>query len=419
MDDLKIIPPEAPETSENGRHRRHAQAGGHKRHAHNGSKKHAIRFLLCFSSFFIGLVVGMVVIHYKSSKEIAAVLEELDTVIKEQSAINVTNVYVPERKIASGKIAMNSYNTENFRIDEGFMAYFDEEGNKISHLGCDLSYHNKSVNWDELAAAGCEFVMLRCGYRGYTAGGLLEDEKFDEYARKAREAGIEVGVYFFTQAVNEEEAVEEANYVLEIIEDHDITYPVAFDTEYINDPEARTNKEEISDELRSRICIAFCERIREFGYYPIIYASENWMRRNMDLKMLKDYEFWAPQYLEENDFLFDFSMWQYTESGSIPGIKGEVDLDISMVDYASFVPQMREAYLNGGVVETIDSKGTISIITGHSDEVPESERNSEPADEEQALPESGEEAGNESEENSNSDSENGQETPIITVRDSR
>lgn len=334
------------------------------------SRKILTRILLCFSFFAMGLIVGMVIIHFKSTKELNAVKDELDTVIKEQSAINITNVYIPERKVDSGKIAMNSYKTENFRIDEGFMAYFDEKGEKISHLGCDLSYHNKNVNWAELAASGCEFVMLRCGYRGYTEGGLMEDEKFDEYARAARAAGINVGVYFFTQAVNEEEAIEEANYVLEIIEDHDITYPVAFDTEYINDPKARTNVEDISDELRSKICIAFCERIREFGYYPIIYASENWMRRNMDLKMLTDYEFWAPQYLDENDFLFDFSIWQYTESGSIPGVKGDVDLDISMVDYAQFVPSLREAYLNGGSVETIDSKGTLKITTGHTDEAP-------------------------------------------------
>ena len=341
-----------------------------KRRRHR-PKRLPVELVVGITFFALGLMAGMAVIHVKSSREIASVQDELETVIREQSAINVTNVYVPERNIASGRIAMNSYNTNNFRMEDGFMAYFDENGKKISHLGCDLSYHNQNVNWKELADAGCEFVMLRCGYRGYTEGGLNKDEKFDEYAKKARQAGIDVGVYFFTQAVNEEEAIEEADYVLEIIEDYDITYPVAFDTEYINDEEARTNTHEISDELRSKICIAFCERIKEFGYYPIIYASENWMRRNMDLKMLTDYEFWAPQYLEENDFLFDFSIWQYTEKGSIPGVKGDVDLDISMVDYASFVPQMREAYLNGGTIDKIDSHGRITIVTGHSDDAPE------------------------------------------------
>ena len=301
----------------------------------------------------MGLVVGMVIIHIKSSKEIAAVQAELESVIEEQSHINVTNVYVPERKMTEGQISTNPYNTENFRIDNGFMAYFDENGEKISHLGCDLSYHNKIVNFDELAASGCEFVMLRCGYRGYSEGGMVKDEKFDRYASEAQRVGLKIGVYFFTQALTPEEAVEEAEFTLKLIEDYDISYPVAFDTEYIDDENARTNVTEISDELRSEICTAFCERIAKEGYYPMIYASENWFRRYLEVESLRKYDFWAPQYLDENDFLYDFTIWQYTDKGSIPGVKGDVDLDISMVDYASFVPKMREAYLTNGVIETI------------------------------------------------------------------
>ena len=324
-------------------------------------KNSGVIFLIAVMCFVFGLIAGMVIIHNRSSKEIAAVKEELARVIEEQSHINVTNVYVPKRKMTEGLLSLNSYNKDNFRIDNGFMAYFDDEGNKISHLGCDLSYHNKYVNWDELAASGCEFVMLRCGYRGYSAGGLAKDEKFDQYAQEAQRVGIKLGVYFFTQALDVEEAEDEAEYVLNLIEDYDISYPVAFDTEYIDDEEARTNTTEITDELRSDICRAFCEKIKEHGYYPMIYASENWMRRYMELESLREYDFWAPQYLEENDFLFDFTIWQYTDQGSIPGVKGDVDLDISMVDYASFVPQMREAYLTGGeITESGDAELTIT-----------------------------------------------------------
>ncbi|MCR5672646.1 MAG: hypothetical protein K6F87_02900, partial [Lachnospiraceae bacterium] len=186
-----------------------------------------VTLLIIGTSFIMGLVVGMVIIHNKSSKEIAAVQQELATVIEEQSHINVTNVYVPKRNITEGQISTNSYKPENFRIDNGFMAYFDENGEKISHLGCDLSYHNKYVNFDELAASGCEFVMLRCGYRGYSEGGLLKDEKFDQFAQEAQRVGLKIGVYFFTQALTPEEAVEEAEYTLKLIEDYDISYPVA------------------------------------------------------------------------------------------------------------------------------------------------------------------------------------------------
>lgn len=322
--------------------------------------------LVIFTSLVIGIVIGMVIIHTKSSKEIAAVRDELNTVIEEQSHINVTNVYVPERPLTEGKIFMNTYKKENFRIDNGFMAYFNDDGEKISHLGCDLSYHNNNVNFDELAASGCEFVMLRCGFRGYSEGGLMQDEKFEKYASEAERVGLGLGVYFFTQAVTVEEAEDEAEFVLRLIEDHKISYPVAFDTEYIDDENARTNTTEISDELRSDICKAFCERIKQEGYYPMIYASENWMRRYLNVEALKDYDLWAPQYLDENDYLYDFTMWQYTDSGNIPGVKGEVDLDISMVDYESFVPALREAYLTKGAIETVPAQ--IPVTDADADE---------------------------------------------------
>lgn len=337
----------------------------------------ATTLLVIFASFIMGLVVGMVIIHNKSSKEIAEVKNELATVIEEQSHINVTNVYVPKRKMTEGQIFTNSYNPDNFKIDNGFMAYFDENGDKISHLGCDLSYHNQYVNFDELAASGCEFVMLRCGFRGYSEGGLMKDEKFDQYASEAQRVGLKIGVYFFTQAVDEEEAIAEADYTISLIENYDISYPVAFDTEYIDDEDARTNVTEISDEERSKICAAFCDRISEAGYYPMIYASENWFRRSLNVESLKKYDFWAPQYLEENDFLYDFTMWQYTDSGSIPGVKGVVDLDISMVDYASFVPQMREAYLTGGKIETVEDSDDIKISAEPDENPPEDSEDSE------------------------------------------
>ncbi len=310
--------------------------------------------------FIVGLLSGFVIGSLSAKKAAAKADAESEGTVSGNDASEgpqvvisagedeyeefANKVFIPARERVFGQIPINSYNTGNFYPDEdGFMAYHDEEGNTISWLGVDLSYHQENVNWDELADSGVDFVILRCGYRGYSEGGLIKDEKFDEYAKACNEKGIPLGVYFFTQAVSEEEALEEAEFVIDTIKDYEISYPVAFDTEYVSDAQARTNLNEIDENSRSGMCIAFCERIKEAGYYPMIYASENWIRRELDYETLQEYDFWAPQYLDENDFMYDFTIWQYTERGFIKGVDEEVDLDISMVDYASFVPALREA----------------------------------------------------------------------------
>ena len=338
----------------------------------NRTKLYIVFSILGLIFFTVGLASGYIlgsITGKPDDKEAVADVKEAGadndkeaaTVNKPQVIVsdnkpNVTNVYVPARQRVLGQIPVNSYKLENFYVDDGFMAYHDDEGNKLSHLGIDLSYHQENVNWDELAASGIEFVMLRCGYRGYSEGGLVKDEKFDEYAKACNDRDIPLGVYFFTQAVSVEEAEREAEFTLELIRDYKISYPVAIDTEYVSDKQARTNLEEIDEDLRSKMCIAFCEKIKEAGYYPMVYASENWIRRELDFEALQDYDLWAPQYLEENDFMYDFTIWQYTEHGFIKGVDEQVDLDISMVDYASFVPALREAVISGGSITETDSQ---------------------------------------------------------------
>ncbi len=319
--------------------------------------------------FLLGLVIGMIIVHIadrdRENKLRADYETKMEEIRKEAERIEeTTRVYVPQRKRILGMVPLNSYSRNGeFVLEDGFMAYYNENGEKISHLGIDLSYHQQSVNWDELKASPVEFVMLRCGYRGYLEGGLIEDEKFREYAKKCNEYGINLGIYFFTQAITVEEAEREAEFVIDLIKDYKISYPVAFDTEYISDESARTNTNEISKELRSDMINAFCEKIKEAGYYPMVYASENWFRRNMDVEAVQEYDFWAPQYLEDNDFLYDFTIWQYTDSGNIPGINTVVDLDISMVDYSEFVPALREAVVGNGIIQSIEeSPGNLEIL---------------------------------------------------------
>ncbi len=343
----------------------------------NRTKLYMVLLTLGIILFVLGVLTGILIGSVSAGKKSAGnddALKESEAeaktseaesvsrpmvIVSDKEAANVTNVYIPARERILGQIPVNSYKLDNFYIDDGYMAYHDDEGNKLSHLGVDLSYHQEHVDFAALKESGVEFVMLRCGYRGYSEGGLVKDEKFDEYARACNEYGIPLGVYFFTQAVSVEEAVREAEFTIDLIRDYDISYPVAFDTEYVSEKGARTNIEEIEEGLRSDMCIAFCEKIKEAGYYPMIYASENWIRRDLDYEKLQDYDFWAPQYLEENDFMYDFTIWQYTERGFIKGVDEEVDLDISMVDYASFVPALREAVLTRGEI-TVVSDNTVN-----------------------------------------------------------
>ena len=323
-----------------------------------------LMLLIVIFCMMTGFVLGMIAIHVVDTKnekaKIEALKEELAEAKKEQD--KPLNVYFPRRRIVYGEVPRHSYNDEGFKIEDGFMAYYNENGEKISHVGVDLSFYNKKVDWDALANSPVEFVMLRCGYRGYTEGGLIEDENFREYAEEATAHGLKLGVYFFTQAITEEEARSEADYVIKLIEDYDISYPVAFDTELISDEDARTEKAELTPEELSNICIAFCERVKEVGYYPMIYASENWFRRRLDVRMLAEYDFWAPQYLDKNDFLYDFTIWQYTETGDAPGVEGDCDINISMVDYSKICPKLRQAYLDGGEIGEYSSENpTITI----------------------------------------------------------
>lgn len=209
----------------------------------------------------------------------------------------------------------------------GFRYYTDEGGNKISKIGIDVSEYQTSVDWTQVKASGIEFAIIRAGYRGYgEEGKLVEDAMFRSHMEGAKAAGIETGVYFFSQAVSDEEAEEEAEFILNLIKDYDITYPVVFDTEEIKEETARTyhlSKGQFTDN-----CIVFCDMVSEAGYDTMIYANMKWMAYTLDLEKLREYDKWYADYEPEPQCPYEFSMWQYTEKGSVPGIEGNVDLNV-------------------------------------------------------------------------------------------
>lgn len=204
-----------------------------------------------------------------------------------------------------------------------------------SRLGIDVSYYQGSIDWNQVKAAGYEFVIIRAGYRGYgKAGNICGDRRFGEYVKGARDAGLDVGIYFFSQAVNEEEAVEEAEFCLRQLEAVGLTpdqmgMPVVYDPESILGAEARTDN--VTGAQFTANSVAFCERIREAGYEPMIYANMKWEAFLLDLSQLSDYPLWYADYEEQPQTPYDFSMWQYSNTASVPGVSGECDVDVQLI----------------------------------------------------------------------------------------
>ena len=196
--------------------------------------------------------------------------------------------------------------------------------------GVDVSYYQGQIDWEQVKASGIEFAIVRLGYRGYgEEGKLVEDKLALDNIEGALAAGLKVGVYFFSQAISVEEAREEAQFVLDRIEEYDITMPVVYDWEYISE-EARTAN---MDRRTLTDCyIAFCEKIEAAGYTPMPYFNTYQSRDLMNLYELERWPFWLALYSSRMTFPYRIEMWQYTDSGRVPGIEGNVDLNLFFVD---------------------------------------------------------------------------------------
>lgn len=220
-----------------------------------------------------------------------------------------------------------SFDPNSFYLENGRMRCSDPSTELV--YGIDVSSHQGVIDWNRVKADGVSFAMLRVGYRGYTVGNLNKDNNFDMNLRNALAAGVEVGAYVFSQAINEKEAVEEADLVIESLKGYDVTYPVVFDWEVINSQNARTNG--LSTKTLMACTRAFCDRVRQAGYTPMVYFSEDWGYLKYDLSQISDVDYWLAQYKEQPDFYYDFAMWQYTSKGSVDGITGNVDLDVVLL----------------------------------------------------------------------------------------
>ena len=224
-------------------------------------------------------------------------------------------------------VPVNTYDPEGFSKDKnGYMTY-SEDGVHVT-LGVDVSVHQGEIDWQKVADVGIDFAMIRVGYRGYgSAGKMMGDTRFLDNIQGALDAGLDVGIYYFSQAITVEEARQEAAYVVEQLAPYRITYPVVFDWERQNYAGSRTQTIPQTD-LLCAMANAFCADIEAAGYDAMIYFYQNLAYNNLDLSQLTDYPFWLAQYTDYPSFYYDFDMWQYTSSGRVPGISGNVDLNL-------------------------------------------------------------------------------------------
>lgn len=197
-----------------------------------------------------------------------------------------------------------------------------------SRVGIDVSKWNGVIDWDRVRGAGVEFAIVRAGYRGSVTGSLVEDPYFVANMRGAATSGVPVGVYFFTQAVNEVEAVEEASAVIRLVREYNLDYPIFIDTEGAG---GNGRADGLDPETRTLVCEAFCRTIENAGYRAGVYASRNWYNNNLYTDRLDNYFIWLAEYRSVPIYQGYYQMWQYTSKGEIDGISGNVDMNIYYV----------------------------------------------------------------------------------------
>lgn len=190
--------------------------------------------------------------------------------------------------------------------------------------GIDVSSHQGDIDWDQVASSGVRFAIIRLGYRSYRDGMIHIDERAQENLTEARAAGLEIGAYFFSQALTVAEAKEEAAMALEILDGMELDLPLAYDWEYVS-PEVRTG--DMEPETLTACVHTFCEEVGSAGYEPMVYFNQELSRTLLDLDTIRQYPFWYARYADEMDLDRPVLFWQHSDEGSIPGIEEAVDLD--------------------------------------------------------------------------------------------
>ncbi len=266
-----------------------------------------------------------------SPKEIPEKISEEFPQETASTVLHFVDVFNKEYEVEiNNSIPMHYYDNTAFIHNGDKLSYNDNSF--TSRMGVDVSKYQNNVNWNKVKAAGYDFAFLRIGFRGYgQAGNIVLDSRFYNHIKGAKDAGLDVGVYFFSQAINEEEAIEEANFVLDSLKDYSLELPIVYDPESILDDVARTDN--LTKEQFTKNTIAFCDTIKTAGYTPAVYCNMLWEAYNLDLSAFPDTIIWYADYEPSPQTPYHFNYWQYSESAHVDGISGECDVDIEMISH--------------------------------------------------------------------------------------
>ena len=248
--------------------------------------------------------------------------------------------------------AVSAYKYTGWQTIDGYVYFYDKNGNYVTGdqviqgarytfgsdgklakssgtMGIDVSKHNGNIDWNAVKNSGVSYVIIRCGYRGYTTGVLVEDPKFRTNIKGAKAAGLKVGAYFYSQAVNEVEAVEEASMAIDLVKGYGLNYPLFLDVEA-----SGGRADGISRDTRTAVCKAFCQTVQNSGISAGVYANKNWFTEKINTASLTSYKLWLAQYASAPTYTATrYDLWQYSSTGKVSGISTKVDMNISYVNY--------------------------------------------------------------------------------------
>jgi len=284
------------------------------------SNKTCIAFFAAFFSILFPIAFSTSLLSCATNPEVDEI-EEIEIPEGEISFRDYTGVHsFPPNE----KVRKHPYLKENFKKKGQKIIYIDE--NYECLYGVDVSRHLGRINWKKVKKSGIDYAFIRIGWRGYESGILHVDERFHQNIKGALAAGLKVGVYVFSQAINEQEAIEEAELALEEIKGYEISLPIVFDPEHIYPDAARTDN--VKGEQFTKNAIAFCEVIKKAGFVPMIYSNLRWQGFVFDMEKIQDYKMWYADYKKLPRTPYDFEFWQFTCEGKIRGIKHHCDIDL-------------------------------------------------------------------------------------------